>query len=286
MPGAYEKFDLLGKTALVTGGATGIGYHIARALMRSGATVLIAARREAVLDEAAASLRAQSPTGAISHRCVDLASRASIRELTDHVTKTMGGVDILVGNAAQNILEPIDDITDQAFDLSFQINVSANIELTRAFLPAMRRKKWGRILFSSSAGSEKSAAQGGMAVYNATKSALNSFVRSAAAEAGHDGITVNSLIFGVFMTKMLSEAVELVQQSQGEAAAKAFTDAFSSMTALGRLARCDEVEGLIQLLASDAGSYITASNLAIDGGLTAMLRPNMTPQTPVYPPIV
>ena len=81
---AFKKFDLTGKTALVTGGATGIGYHITRALMSSGAKVMIAARREHVLQEAAEQLKSQAPTAEILYHCVDLAARDSVRALASH----------------------------------------------------------------------------------------------------------------------------------------------------------------------------------------------------------
>jgi NAD(P)-dependent dehydrogenase (short-subunit alcohol dehydrogenase family) len=283
MSDAFDKFDLTGKTALVTGGATGIGYFMSRGLMRSGAKVMLAARRENVLKEAAAKLKSESKGGEVLYCGVDLGKRASVQALAAHAAQTMGGVDIFIGNAAQDVFEPIDKITDDAIDRMFQVNVSANIELMRAFVPRMRKNKWGRIMFSSSTTSILSSAQEGMANYTATKASLNALARTVAVETGHDGITVNSILLGVFLTPMLQEQFGFLEKSQGAAAVKAFTDGFTSMTALGRLARCEEIEGFIQLLASDAGSYITGSSLTIDGGLSVMLRPNPPPANPVYP---
>ena len=284
MSNAFKKFDLTDKTAVVTAGGTGMGYYMTRGLMRSGAKVLIAARRENVLQEAAEKLRSESEAGEVLYHTVDLADRASIKSFSDYAIDTLNGVDIFIGNAAQDIFEPLDSIADANIDQMLQVNLSSNMELTRNFLPHMRQNKWGRILFSSSCTSLLSAAQDGMSIYTATKSALNSFARTAAAETGHDGITVNSLALGVYRTEMMDELLERMEQTAGAEAVKAYTDSYTSMTALGRLARPDEVEGMIQFIASDAGSYFTGTTTALDGGMTSMLRPNTPPEAPVYPP--
>ncbi|MET0988025.1 MAG: SDR family NAD(P)-dependent oxidoreductase [Steroidobacteraceae bacterium] len=284
MSDAFKKFDLSGKTALVTGGGTGIGYYMTRGLMRSGARVMIAARRGEVLEQAAAKLRSESKAGSVCSHTVDLSRRESIKALAEHAIKTLDGVDIFIGNAAQDVFESVEKISDAVIDQLFQVNTSANIELVRVFLPGMRRKKWGRILFSSAGASVAASAQDSMAIYSATKAALNSFARTTAAEAGHDGVTVNSLILGGYITPMMAEHLALLEKTQGREVAKSFTDGFASMMALGRMGRCDEVEGIIQLLASDAGSFITGTSLAVDGGLGIMLRPHTPPEHPVYPP--
>ncbi len=268
----FRKFDLTGKTALVTGGSSGLGYNMARALARSGATVMIAARRDDVLKEAATRLKGESGAE-ILDQTVDLADRSSVAALAEKTAERMGGVDIFVGNAGQDNFELLDVIEDESIDYMLQMNVSANIELFRSFLPHMRQKKWGRVIFSSSGTSICASPHEGMGTYTATKGALNAFTRTAATETGHDGITVNSLILGVFMTDMLQEIVDGVE-AQTPGGGTELINSIASMTAAGRIADVQEVEGLIQLLASDAGSYITGANLAIDGGLTIMLRPN------------
>jgi NAD(P)-dependent dehydrogenase (short-subunit alcohol dehydrogenase family) len=140
-------------------------------------------------------------------------------------------------------------------------------------------------MFSSSTTSLAGSAHEGMAVYTATKGALNSLAHTVAAETGHDGITCNSIVFGMYVTEMLEQYRHFLETTQGPATSKAFIDSFASMTARGRLGRSDEVEGLIQFLASDAGGYITGTNLCADGGMAVMLRPNPPPEHPVYPPV-
>jgi NAD(P)-dependent dehydrogenase (short-subunit alcohol dehydrogenase family) len=279
---AFRKFDLTGKTAVVTGGGTGLGYYMARGLARSGARVMIAARREDVLKESAARLTAESQGNEVLHHRLDLADRASVSAFTEHAIATMGVVDIFVGNAGIDCLEPIDNIKDESIDAMCQVNIAANVSLVRAFLPGMRKKKWGRILFSSSGTSVCASPAEGMGMYTAVKGALNAFTRTAAAEAGHDGITVNSIIFGIFDTEIVKDVARMLE-AQTPGATKAFYDSFSSMIALGRWGKEQEVEGLVQFVASDAASYLTGANLVYDGGLTTMLRPSPPPESPILP---
>lgn len=272
--GSFGKFDLTGRTALVTGAASGIGYHMARALAEAGARVLICARRAGLLEEAAARLAADCPGAEIAWHPVDLADRESIASLEAHARERFGGIDIFIANAAQNHADRIEDISDETVDYMLQMNVAANIQLFRAFLPRMREKRWGRVIFISSVTTLASTAQDGTCVYVAAKGALNALARNAAAETGHDGITVNCLVLGMFLTEMVSNAAEMHDQSGGPGAGQKFIDSLSSMTAIGRPCRCEEIEGVIQLLASDAGAIITGTNIPIDGGMSIMLRPH------------
>ena len=273
MTAPFEEFHLSGKTALVTGGSTGLGYHAARALLRADANVLIAARREELLEEAAASLTAENHSGKVSWRSVDLFDRDNVKELADHATKTLGGIDVFVGNAATNYLEQIPDIKLQSVDELFQLNVTANLQLAQAFLPRMREQRWGRIIFSSSVASLGLVPLQGSTIYAATKSALNSLARALATDMGHFNITANAIVFGIFTTDMLKRGQRKREEMLGKEAAQKFIDDLTSLTALGRLGDPREVEGMVQLLASNAGSYITGASLVVDGGMSIMMRP-------------
>jgi gluconate 5-dehydrogenase len=272
----FEKFRLTGKTAVVTGGGTGIGYFMARGLARCGARVLIAARREKVIADATIRLSAESDGAEVLYQCLDLADRSSIRQFVRHATEKVGAIDILVGNAGLNIQEDVGDIADGSMDQMFQVNVAANIALLRSFLPAMRDKKWGRAIFTSSVASLRGPPVDRASIYSMCKAGIDGFVRSAAAELGPHGITVNSIIPGTFKTDMLRDASETMDKAYGAGHALAYFEEFTAMTALGRMAECPEMEGLVQLLASEAGSYITGQSIAIDGGLSIMMRPNRT----------
>jgi NAD(P)-dependent dehydrogenase (short-subunit alcohol dehydrogenase family) len=124
----------------------------------------------------------------------------------------------------------------------------------------------GGFLFSSSATTVVTSPFEGCSMYTAVKGALNAFTRTLAVEVGHDNITANALILGFFVTDMVLNAQRHIGATQGESAAQKFIEDFVSMTALGRAGSPAELEGLVQLLASDAGSYVTGSNLVVDGG--------------------
>lgn len=272
MQDTFKKFDLTGKTAFVTGGGTGLGYCIARGLARAGASVMIAARREDVLKASAERMTEETNGKQVLYSAVDLTDRKSIANTVEYATKALNGVDIFVGNAGQDMFEPFENVKDETIDHIFQVNVAANISLTRDFLPHMRQKKWGRLIYSSSITSHRSPADEGMTLYAATKGALNTFARAIANEFGRDGITANSLVLGVWKTEMLLDNLDRL----GPEVAKVVTDAFENMTSLGRLGEGEELEGLVQLLASDAGSYITGTESVIDGGMDVMLKPVRT----------
>jgi gluconate 5-dehydrogenase len=270
----FEKFDLTGRNALVTGGATGLGFHMARALARAGANVIIAARREDVLQRSTELLMADPhEKSVVSWHAVDLLDRSSIDELATHAITALGGIDIFVGNAANVFVEQITEIDLKSIDEGFQLNLIANMQLAKAFLPGMRERKWGRFIFSSSIASVMVSPLEGTATYAASKAGLNGFCRQIAADMGHYNINANSMVLGFFMTDILKAGVEHIRATQGPQAAEKFLDDFVSTSALGRIGDPEEVEGLVQLLASNAGSYITGASIAIDGGMSIMMRP-------------
>lgn len=270
---AFKKFDLHGKTALVTGGATGIGYHMTRALAQAGAQVMIAARRRDVLKQAADTLMQDPLIDRVHWQSADLNDRGSISALAAHANATMGGVDIFIGNAAATATEQLQDIDMKTVDSLMQLNLAANIQLAQAFLPRMKERRWGRLIFSSSIGSVMAAPLQGTIAYSTTKGALNALARGIAGDMGHHGITANALVLGFFMTELVVVVERQIREAQGADAARQFLAQYSDSTALGRMAQPEEIEGIIQLLASDAGSYITGATLAIDGGMSMMMRP-------------
>jgi len=275
MNDAYKKFDLTGKTAFVTGGGTGLGYYMSRGLARSGAKVMIAARRGNVLEEAAEKLAAESNGNEVLFKTMDLSDRSSVAEASQYAIDTLDGVDIYIGNAAMDTYEPIDNISEAALDGMLEVNVVANIKLVQSFLPHMRKKKWGRVIFSSSVCAIRGAAQEMVSVYSTVKGGMNAYIRSGASEAGHDGITFNSLNLGIYQTEFFMNYVGSLDQTEGPGTSETYLKRTASNTALGRLGNCEDVEGMIQLLASDAGNYITGANMSIDGGISIMLRPNL-----------
>lgn len=269
----FRNFDLTGRTALVTGGGTGLGYAMAQGLAAAGARVLITGRRHDLLDEAMRTLRRDVPGAAVVTGTVDLYDRDSIDALVDRTLATVGGIDILVGNAGAVHAEQLEDMTLPEIDRVLQLNLTANISLTQAFVPHMKAQGWGRIIFSSSTSSAMAAPFQGNLAYAASKSGLNGFARVIAGDLGHFGITVNCLILGLFWTSIVRNAEQQLRDTVSAEAADDLIAGFTEMTALGRLGDPDDLHGIVQLLGSDAGRYITGASIPLDGGTSIMMRP-------------
>ena len=249
---ALDQFNLTGKVALVTGGSKGLGKAMAQIFAQAGADIIISSRTEG---ELRASLdQILSATGRKGKYIVaDMSKRADVKRLAKSALDFMGRVDILVNNAGTNKPQPIDQIDDATWDEVLEINLSSVMALTRALVPQMKERRWGRIIHISSV--MGFLAKEKRNIYCATKAALLGLARASALDLGPYGITVNCIAPGPFLTdlpgKLLSDAEK-----------KAFAD----HTALGRWGEPDELAGPALLLASDAGSYITGQAMIIDGG--------------------
>lgn len=247
-----RQFDLTGRVALVTGGSKGLGKAMARALAEAGADIVIASRHEDELTAAAREISAGLPIR-MALRTADMLDRAQVQALADFAQAEFGRVDILINNAGSNIPQVIDEITDEAWDRIVELNLTSCALLSRAVVPGMKSRRWGRIIHISSI--MGLASRTGRNSYSATKAALIGLARASALDLGPYGITVNCIAPGPFLTDLpLSILTEEEKQS------------FSNRTALGRWGTPEELMGPVLLLASDAGSYITGATLVVDGG--------------------
>ena len=182
--------------------------------------------------------------------------RDEVRRLADTTVQRLGKVDILVNNAGFNVPQAIDEIDDQTWDRLVELNLTSCMALTRALVPGMKERGWGRVIHMSSIMGITSTAKRN--VYSATKSALIGMARASALDLGRDGITVNCLAPGPIATELPMSVLSEEQKSS-----------FASRTAMNRWGRPEEIAGPALLLASDAGSYITGAVIVIDGGITS-----------------
>ncbi len=250
-------FDLSGRVALVTGGSKGLGKSMARGLAEFGADVVISSRHEDELRAAAGEI-GKGLEVRVKYLVADLSRRDESARLAAEALAAMGKVDILINNAGTNKPQAIDQIEDEVWDSLVELNLSSCMALTRALVPGMKERKWGRVIHISSIMGFSSAA--GRNAYSATKSALLGLARAGANDLGPFGVTVNCIAPGPFLTDLPSSLLSQEQQ-----------DAFARRTALGRWGQPDELIGPALLLASDAGSYITGTCLTVDGGCLAQI---------------
>jgi NAD(P)-dependent dehydrogenase (short-subunit alcohol dehydrogenase family) len=252
---ASDIFNLTGKVALVTGGSKGLGKAMARGLAEAGADIVIASRHEEELRSALAEILKDTPRRG-KYLAADLSRRDEIRRLAAFAVEQMGHVDIVINNAGTNVPQSIDAVKDEDWDAVLAINLNSVMALTRALVPQMKERGWGRVIHISSIMGLVS--REGRSGYSATKSALLGLARASALDLGKFGITVNCIAPGPFVTDLPRRLLSEAEKKQ-----------MASMTALDRWGEPEELVGAVLLLASDAGSYITGTTLVVDGGYVA-----------------
>lgn len=245
-------FDLSGKVALVTGGSKGLGKAMARGFAEAGADIIICSRHQEELDAAVPEIL-EGTESKVKTFVTDMTNRQAVDDLAKAALAAMGRVDILVNNAGSNVPENIEAVTDDNWDRIIELNLSSCMAMSRALVPQMKERKWGRIIHISSVMGLTSKA--GRGCYSATKSALIGLARAMALELGPYGITCNCIAPGPFLTDLPMSVLSKAEQ-----------DVFAERTALGRWGQPRELAGPALLLASDAGAYITGTTLLVDGG--------------------
>lgn len=248
-------FDLTGKVALVTGGSKGLGKAMARGLLEAGADVAISSRNEAELNVALGEILVDTSRRGAAF-VADLSQRSESIRLASEVIQQFGKIDILVNNAGSNIVSPIDAIKDADWDYILELNLSSAMALTRAVVPGMKDRRWGRIIHISSTFGFVSKEKRN--VYSATKSGLLGMTRASSIDVGPYGITVNCIAPGPFLTDL---PMSLLSEPEKKA--------FSDHTSVGRWGQPDELKGPVVFLASDASAYVTGTCLVVDGGYLA-----------------
>ena len=239
------KPDLNGHTALVTGASRGIGAAIAIALAEAGAAIAVNYRQRA--DEADAVVaKIREFGGRATGIAADVSQAAAVAKMVDLASSALGAIDILVNNAGLAIVRNIDDLTESDFDRTIAVNLKSAFLCTQAVLPAMRAKKWGRIVNISSG-----AARGAGAIgvhYNASKAGMEGLTRGYAARLVKEGITVNAVGPSLIETDMMRGRSDLARNIP-----------------LGRLGQPGEVaQAVLMVLGND---YMTGQTIILNGGM-------------------
>lgn len=242
---------LTGKIALVTGGTSGIGLATAKELMAQGAKVYITGRRQAELDNAVASLGGQ-----VTGIRADASRLADLDTVYARIAEQAGRLDVLFANAGGGDMLPLGAITEEHFDRIFATNVRGVLFTVQKALPLL--VAGSSVILTGSTVSVKGTAN--FSVYSASKAAVRNFARSWVLDLQGRGIRVNVVSPGPIKTPGLGELVP-EDQRQG------LFDALASTVPLGRIGEPEEVAKVVAFLASDAASFINATELFVDGGM-------------------
>jgi NAD(P)-dependent dehydrogenase (short-subunit alcohol dehydrogenase family) len=243
-------FSLQDKLALVTGGGSGIGFHIAQCLVRAGARVLLTGRRESVLQEAVASLGEKS-----AYFVHDITELETIPALVEEIESTHGPLDILVNNAGINMKKPAVEVTDADFDRIIQTNLYSVFSLTRECGRRMMERKSGSIIMITSMAALYGIDR--VVAYTASKSAVAGMVKALATEFSPFQVRINAIAPGFIETPMMLTAMN------GDPARR---DKAMDRTPMARWGKPDDIGWAAVFLASEAAQFITGVSLPVDGG--------------------
>jgi 3-hydroxybutyrate dehydrogenase len=253
--------ELENRIALVTGGGRGIGRAIALAFAREGARVVLAARTAQQVEETAAEIGHE---GIALPVVCDVSDVASVQLMFSRVSVKFGrGPDILVNNAGIAESAPLAKTDDDLWQRHLAINLSGTFHCTRAAMPAMIEKGWGRVINIASIAGKTGAPY--IAAYSASKHGVLGLTRSIALEVAAKGITVNAICPGYVDTDMTTRGIENVTAKTGRSADQAL-EAIKKMSPQDRLITVEEVAALALLLASKEGRGINGQAINIDGG--------------------
>lgn len=251
----FDKFQLAGKTAVITGASKGIGEGIARALGQAGAKVVVSSRKQEAVEAIAAELRSEGIDALAV--AANTGSADDLQRLAEKSLAHFGGVDILVNNAATNpVFGPVEQTDAAAFDKIMEVNVKGPFELSKLLLPSMKARGGGSIINISSIGGISPEPM--LGIYSVSKSALMMLTKVQAKEWGAYGIRANVICPGLIKTKF----------SQALWSNDAILNHVLGQLPLARVGSAEEISGLALFLASDAAAYCTGAVFTADGGHT------------------
>jgi len=250
-----STISLSGHVAVITGASKGLGRQMAESLSEAGAAVALVARSEALLNEVAAGIRERGGTAEVI--VADVTDEAAAAEMASSVAESLGVCDILINNAGMNNRKSIEDFSLDEWNEIIGVNLTGPFLMSRAFVPGMKEKGWGRIINMTSIMSHVSLPS--RTGYSATKAGLLGLTKALALELAPNNITVNGISPGPFATEMNKPLIEDPEKNKQ----------FLARLPIGRWGKVEEIGQLAVYLCSEGAGFITGSDVVIDGGWTA-----------------
>jgi 3-hydroxybutyrate dehydrogenase len=256
---------LKGRNAIVTGSTSGIGLGMALALAKAGANVMLNGLGSE--EEIAAATKEVAAAGTrVLFDPANMLRPNQIVAMVERCEKELGSVDILINNAGIQHVAPVEEFPIEKWDAIIAINLTSAFHTTRAAVPGMKKRKWGRIINLCSAHSL--VASPFKSVYVSAKHGLAGFTKTVALELATSGVTVNAISPGFVKTPLVAKQIPDLAKSKGITEAEAQKEILEAQPT-GRFVEVEEIGALAAFLASDAASSITGANYSIDGGWTA-----------------
>lgn len=246
-----------GKTALVTASSAGIGLACATSLAREGAVLCLASRSEDKLKSAAAEIKSLYPDSIIHTFTVDMSKPQNVKRFCDDLKNKAGSPDILVNNTGGPKAGNFFDLSLEDWEKGYHLIMSSTVILYQEFIPAMRRRKWGRIVNITSTTSRQPI--DGLTLSNAYRPGILGVAKLVADEVAVDNVLINTVMPGITMTARMKELSEARKNGS-------IVDRLSKETPVRRAADPMEQGDAVAFLCSDKSSFITGTALAVDGG--------------------
>jgi 3-hydroxybutyrate dehydrogenase len=259
--------QLAGKSALVTGSSSGIGRAIAVAFAREGANVMLNGFGDAAAIEAFRAGLEKEHGVKVRYHGADVAKPAEVADMVRKAEAEFGAVDVLVNNAGIQFVSPVDELPDERWDAIIAVNLSASFHTTKAALPGMKRRKWGRIINIASA--HGLVASPFKSAYVAAKHGLVGFTKTIALEVAEQGITVNAICPGYTFTPLVEKQIDDQARAHGVPRGNVIRDVMLVSQPTRQFVKVEDVAAMAVYLAGSATSQVTGASFSIDGGWTA-----------------
>lgn len=258
---------LKGKTALITGSTSGIGAGYAKALAAEGAAVMINGfGDDGEIETLRQELESTSGAGAL-YSNADMTKPEEIRGMCSDCAEKLGGVDILINNAGIQFVSPVDEFPEDKWNDIMDIIMNSAFHTTKAVVPAMKEKGWGRIINTGSMHSKVASPY--KSAYNAAKHAIDGFSKTIALEVAQQGITVNTISPGYTWTPLIEGQIPATMEVRGLTREEVINDVLLAPQPTKEFVQIEQIGALALFLCKEEAKAITGANISIDGGWTA-----------------